>query len=78
MSFIFIKIDFDRLSTNNVDSPNGHKNSILQNGQDAPKTDSMDSALEKQIKDTLNSFDVQQQIGVSYISEPGSLDDHHL
>jgi hypothetical protein len=33
----------------------------------------MDSALEKQIKDTLNGFDVQQEIGVSYTSGPGSL-----
>ncbi len=63
------KIWFDRLSTNNIHTPSGHKNGI----HDIPKTDSMDSALEKQIKDTLNGFDVQQEIGVSYTSGPGSL-----
>src|ERR1700712_3533729 len=71
--FFNMKIDFYRLDTNNIRSPNKHKTGIHHSNYDVTKVDSMDNVLEKQVKDTLNGFDVQQEIGASLTSAPGSL-----
>jgi hypothetical protein len=58
--FFLHTIDFHRLDTNNIH----HQN------HDVTKMDSMDNDFEKQVKDTLSGFDVQQDIGVTFNSAP--------
>ena len=71
--FLYRKTTFSRLDTNNIEILHEDDNVIHQNKHDGIKADSVDDTFEKQVKDTLNSFDVQQQIGVSFNSVPGSL-----